>query len=228
MNNTATPFVKVCGLTSLGHIRAAELLGARYVGLVVEVSRSPRTLSREQARLLARAVRAQAVLVTTAAEPDRIAQMARFVQADVVQLHGDGGAPLVEQVRAALPTTEVWRVIALDVEADGSADDAVELRAQIERAVAAGAHKLLIDSAKGGQTGGTGLAADWRTAAKLAESAGQTPVILAGGLSAANVAEAIRLVRPQGVDVSSGVESAPGVKSPHLMREFFAAVTLVT
>lgn len=228
MNKAATPFVKVCGLTSLGHIRAAELLGARYIGLIVEVSRSPRRLSRQQARLLARAARAQTVLVTTATEAGAIAETARFVQPDVVQLHGTGGSSLVDRVRAALPATEIWRVVPLDVEADGSAADAAGLRAEIEAAVAGGADKLLIDSAKGGQAGGTGLAADWGTAANVVELAGDTPVILAGGLNGTNVAEAVRKVRPAGVDVSSGVESAPGVKSPRLMRSFFRAVTLLT
>lgn len=228
MNNTATPFVKVCGLTSLGHVRAAEALGARYIGLIVEAPGSPRALSRHQARLLARAARAQAVLVTTASDAGAIAETVRFVGTDVVQLHGNGGAPLVAQISAALPSTEIWQVMPLDVEADGSAEEALALRVEVEAAVAAGADKLLIDSAKGGRSGGTGLTADWQTAAKLVESAGQTPVILAGGLHPSNVAEALRQVRPAGVDVSSGVESAAGVKSPRLMREFFQAVMLLT
>jgi phosphoribosylanthranilate isomerase len=170
MNNTPVPFVKVCGLTTLGHMRAAEMLGARYVGLIVEVARSPRSLSRDQARLLARAARAQAVLVTTATELASVVELARFVQPDVVQLHGSGGARLTSDARSALPDTELWHVVPLDVEPEDAAVEPTRLRAEVEAAIAAGADKLLIDSARGGRAGGTGVTAErnaghpgWRT-----------------------------------------------------------------
>lgn len=82
----------------------------------------------------------------------------------------------------------------------------------------------LVDAYRPGQYGGTGQTADWKVAASLAR---QMPILLAGGLHAGNVAEAIRVVQPWGVDVASGVESAPGVKDTQKMREFIAAVRSV-
>jgi phosphoribosylanthranilate isomerase len=81
-------------------MRAAEALGARYVGLIVEVARSPRSLSRPQARLMARAAHASPVLVTTSTDPSVVAEMAGFVQPAVVQLHGLADAELVARVRS--------------------------------------------------------------------------------------------------------------------------------
>lgn len=228
MGHGRPPFVKVCGLTTVGHLRAAETLGARYVGLIVEVWRSPRSLTREQARLMARAARASAVLVTTATETEAVAELARFVRPAVVQLHGSTRAALVEELRSCLEGGEIWHVVPLPTEDELPNPAGAQLRAEVQAAIAAGADKLLIDSARGGQAGGTGVPVDWGAAGALLELAGDTPVILAGGLNAANVGEAIRCVGPAGVDVSSGVESAPGVKDPVLMREFFRAVTVLT
>jgi len=228
MGRGRPPFVKVCGLTSVGDLRAAEALGAQYVGLIVEVRRSPRSLKREQARLMARAARARAVLVTTATEAEAVAEVAGFVRPAVVQLHGSAGTALIEELRISLEGVEIWHVVPLPVEGDRPSRAEAQLRAEVQAAIAAGADKLLIDSARGGHAGGTGVPADWETAAALVELAGGTPVILAGGLGPANVAEAVRCVAPAGVDVSSGVESAPGLKSPRLIRDFFRAVTLLT
>jgi phosphoribosylanthranilate isomerase len=168
------------------------------------------------------------VLVTTAVELTAVVELAGFVQPGVVQLHGSGGVRLMDDAKSALPGTELWHVVPLDVECEDAARDRARLRAEVEAAIAAGADKLLIDSARGGSAGGTGVTADWDVAAEVVELAGETPVILAGGLSATNIAEAVDRVRPAGVDVSSGVESAPGVKSPRLMRAFFGVVTVLT
>lgn len=228
MADQPAPFVKVCGLTSVGNMRAAEALGSRYVGLIVEVARSPRSLSRPQARLMARAAHASPVLVTTATDPSVVAEMAGFLQPAVVQLHGSADAELVARVRALSEEIEIWQVLALAVDEDEPKPGPEQLDAELDAAIAAGADKLLIDSARGGQAGGTGSTADWEAAATIVRSAGGTPVILAGGLNPANVAEAVAQVRPAGVDVSSGVESAPGVKDPRLMRDFVRAVMLLT
>jgi phosphoribosylanthranilate isomerase len=80
---------------------------------------------------------------------------------------------------------------------------------------------LLVDAADAERRGGTAARADWQAAARLAA---ERPILLAGGISPANLVEAAMRVRPFGVDVSSGVESAPGVKDPEKMRDLFAAV----
>jgi phosphoribosylanthranilate isomerase len=216
-------YVKICGLSTVAHLRVAESCGAAYVGFIVEVARSPRSLSRWQARVLARAARVPSVVVTTSEDPDEVAELARIVQPTAVQLHGEGSA-LLSRLRDALPDAELWQVVAVEV--DHLSD--LKAAARIEAAVGAGAARIVLDSARGGRSGGTGLAMDWDAAAELVEAAGTTPAILAGGLNPGNVGEAIRRVRPAGVDVSSGVETAPNVKSPALIRAFCEAVRQVT
>ena len=224
MRPSSTPFVKICGLSRLADLRAAERLGAAYVGLIVEVGRSPRSVTRHQARLLARAARALPVMVTTCEDPDRIAELARFVQPGVVQLHSFRPG-LLRSVAGLAPNIECWQVVS--VEAEEGFDPAAP-RALLGEAIAAGADKVLLDASRGGESGGTGLTLDWDLAASLVAAAGDTPVILAGGLDPGNVGEAIRRVRPAGVDVSSGVEVAGNTKSLALIRSFFQAVGEVT
>ncbi len=223
MNPPQRPFVKVCGLTSLGHLRAAESLGACYVGLIVEVARSPRSLTRDQARLMARAARVPSVLVTTHTEATAIAPLVDAIRPAVVQLHGGRSEELLRSVGELAP--EVWQVIPVEI-GSGTAEVG-RLIGEAQAAAAAGASKLVLDSARGGQSGGTGVPANWALAAAVVEAA-RVPVILAGGLNPENVAEAIRLVRPAGVDVSSGVESSPGIKSARLILSFLRNVSSVT
>lgn len=225
MQPRSEPFIKMCGLTSVGHLRAAEQLGASYVGLVVEVRRSPRSLSRAQARLMARAARVPPVLVTVRTEAEEVAGLVAAVRPAVVQLHA-GGPELVGAVRRLISGVEVWYAVSVDVAA--SSAESGRFLAESQAARAAGADKVLVDSAKEGRSGGTGAALSWDLAAAMVEGMGDTPVILAGGLTPGNVAEAIRRVRPAGVDVSSGVEATPGVKSPVLMLRFCRSVSSVT
>jgi phosphoribosylanthranilate isomerase len=219
------PFcVKICGLSTIAHLRVAEACGAAHVGFIVEVARSPRSLSRWQARVLAQAARVPSVMVTTGEDACEIAELAGIVQPAAVQLHA-GPPALLSRLREALPDVEFWKVVAVEV---GDHPDLGPVASRIEAAVAAGAAKIVLDSAEGGRSGGTGLAMSWDAAAHLVEAAEATPVILAGGLHPGNVAEAIRRVRPAGVDVSSGVETAPNAKSPALIRAFCEAVRQVT
>jgi len=218
-----TPFIaKICGLSAISAVRVAEACGATHVGLIVEVARSPRCVTRWQARLLSRAARLPSVMVTTAREAAEVIELARIVQPTVVQLH-EAPPSVIGRLREALPQVTPWMVVAVEA---GSAPD--RGAAAVEAAREAGAEAIVLDSARRGRTGGTGLAMDWETAANLVEHAAPTPVVLAGGLNPGNVAEAVRRARPAGVDVSSGVESAPNVKSPHLIRAFCAAVRQVT
>lgn len=219
------PFIlKICGLSGIAPLRIAEACGATHVGFVVEVPRSPRCVTRLQARLLARAARLPSVMVTTAREADEVIELARTVQPTVMQLH-EAPPSVVGRLREALPEVTPWMVVAVEA---SSATDVHAALAEIEAARDAGAEAIVLDSARGGQSGGTGVPMDWDTAALLVERAAPTPVIVAGGLNPGNVREAIRRARPAGVDVSSGVELAPNVKCPVLIRAFCATVRQVT
>jgi phosphoribosylanthranilate isomerase len=140
------------------------------------------------------------------ASPAEVADAVRIACLDVVQLHGDEPIDAYDSVGA-----RVIKVTSL-------ADDA-----EVARVVAwPAAVTPLVDAADPVQRGGTGRKADWSAAAAVAA---QRSIVLAGGLTAANVADAIAHVRPWGLDVSSGVEDAPGIKSAAKLRAFFAALT---
>jgi phosphoribosylanthranilate isomerase len=140
------------------------------------------------------------------APADEVARIADAVGLDGVQLHGDEQVDSYGGLKFRL-------IKAVTLESD---DD-------VERAAALPLHvTALVDAADRVRRGGTGQVADWTQAAALAA---RRSVILAGGLNAVNVTEAIRRVRPWGLDVSSGVESAPGVKDADRLASFFAAVT---
>lgn len=141
---------------------------------------------------------------------DMILQYTEFLGLDVVQLHGSRyTASDVRLIRGA----DVVRGLPFD----GSPADFAE----IEKSLEAGARAVLLDAKVAGVPGGTGHTTDWSAAA---EAAFMYPIVLSGGLSHRNIAEAIRKVRPMMVDASSGLEIAPGVKDPALIARFIVAV----
>jgi phosphoribosylanthranilate isomerase len=198
--------VKVCGLTRLEDARLAVTLGADAIGLIFW-DRSPRRVSPDQASALCETVPAfvTRVGVFVNATPDEVRAIVDRVELDAVQLHGDETLDAYQSVRAKL------------IKAVTLADD----RAVAEAERLPGMVTPLVDAADRERRGGTGRLADWRRAARLAAL---RPTILAGGLTAENAARAVAEVRPWAVDVSSGVEDAPGIKSAEKLRAFFDAV----
>lgn len=193
--------VKICGITNIEDALHAADCGADALGFVF-YKKSPRCLTPEAARSiivgLPPFVTAVGLFVNEA--PERIEQIAGFCGLDAIQLHGDEGPGDCEFAPR--------RVIkALRVK------DAASLARHETYAVSA----LLLDAWVAGVYGGTGESFNWDLAAEIAW---QRPVVLAGGLTPENVAEAVRTVRPYGVDVSSGVETAPGRKDPAKVEAF--------
>lgn len=195
------PRVKICGITTVEDGVHAVRCGADALGLVF-YAKSSRCVTAEQAR---RIVAALPPLVTTVGlfvnhPPLEITEIARFCGLDVLQLHGD---ETPEQCQ--LPP---WRVIkALRVRDQQSLDDMAAYPVS----------GILLDAWQADSYGGTGHCFNWQLAVQAVQ---QRPIILAGGLTPANVAEAVKTVRPYAVDVSSGVESAPGRKDPELVAAF--------
>jgi phosphoribosylanthranilate isomerase len=152
-------------------------------------------------------------------------RLADALQPAALQLHGDESSSLVRQLKARGLT--VWAACSSDGEADSSvADERVERRACALTGAGAGADAILIDAARaanesGGVYGGTGKLSDWRLAHSLVED--DLRVVLAGGLSPDNVADAVHAVRPWMVDVISGVEARKGVKDEEKVRRFIEA-----
>ena len=205
--------VKICGLRSRAEVEAAAAAGASYVGMVFYPP-SPRHLTLADARWVAGGVPAGVarVALTVNADDDELERLIEAVPVEMLQLHGREPPERVAAVRArfGLP---VMKAIGVAVRAD---------LAQID-AYARVADQLLIDArpAPGAdRPGGNGLAFDWRLLEGLRWP---LPWMLAGGLTADNVAAAVELTGAAQVDVSSGVERAPGYKDPERVRAFVAA-----
>lgn len=213
--------VKVCGLTRAVDVRDAAKLGAWALGAVL--SESPRRVTpQEAARLFALAPSdVLTVAVFTTESASEIAAAAATAGADAVQLSAGADGPSVAAVRQALYAAGVSApvIIAADDTIDVEQADYVLLDSRLEAAVSAAAAA----GAAAPVYGGTGQTLDWRSVAAPAERL----LVLAGGLTATNVGAAITAVRPFAVDVSSGVEQAPGVKDARLLKGLFAAVRAV-
>ncbi|NUO37955.1 MAG: phosphoribosylanthranilate isomerase [Gemmatimonadaceae bacterium] len=204
--------VKICGLTRAIDAEFADAAGAAYLGVIF--AGGPRQRLPAEARATLAGRRARKVGVFAAQSPAEIADIASTVGLDVVQLHAEGDAARVDAVRAATGR-EVWAVVRT---ADGVLPDGVD-----ELADAADA--LLVDTLVKGALGGSGTVMPWGILGESLDAmeSGHR-IVLAGGLTPDNVAEAISYVSPMIVDVSSGVESAPGVKDHARIRAFVAAV----
>ena len=206
--------VKICGLRRPADVEAVARAGAAYAGFVF-FAKSPRHLTIAEARplLLAVPVGLAKVALTVDADDAALDAIVEALPFDMLQLHGHESPDRVAQVRAryGLPVMKAVGVA-----------DAGDLAAVFEYSLVA--DQVLIDAKppKGAAIpGGNGLAFDWRL---LAGRRWLRPWMLAGGLTPGNVAEAIRLTGASQVDVSSGVESAPGVKDAGRIDAFLKAV----
>jgi phosphoribosylanthranilate isomerase len=204
---------KICGLSTPETIDAALKGGASHIGLVF-FPKSPRNVQADQAAALAARVagRAQVVGLFVDPEPGFVASVQAQVGLDIIQLHGSESPAQVAAIRAA-QQCDVWKAVPVKTRADLA----------LAAAYRGAATHILYDAKppKGADLpGGTGLRFDW----KLLEGASHPlPWILAGGLDAGNVAEAVRITGATMLDVSSGVESAPGIKDVDKIAAFLKA-----
>lgn len=208
------PLIKICGLSTPETVLAALENRAHLVGFIF-FPKSPRNVSVAQAaslRTLAQG-QAMAVAVTVDAGDDQLSEIVTGMRPDVLQLHGHETPERVAEVRAryGLPVIKALSV--------NDAQDLAEISSYVGIA-----NQILLDAKapKGSALpGGNGVSFDWRLLEALDPS---LDYMLSGGLNAANVGEALRISNAPGLDVSSGVESAPGVKDIGLIEDFFAAV----
>jgi phosphoribosylanthranilate isomerase len=206
--------IKICGLTTQETLDAALGLGASHVGFIF-FTRSPRNVDPATAGLLRERARtrAAAVAVTVDADDGFLDAIVGAMTPDMLQLHGKESPARVDEVKAryGLPVMKAFSV-----------SEAADLAAIAPfRGIA---DRFLFDAKppKGSDLpGGNGVAFDWSLLAALDPG---IDYMLSGGLNAANIGDALRLAKPPGIDVSSGVESAPGVKDAALIEEFFQAV----
>jgi len=207
---SGAPRIKICGITTPADGEHAVEAGAWAIGMVFWPD-SPRAVSLSAAAEIAAPLRRRAELVGVFvnATLDEVVGTAEAVGLTWIQLHGDEGPSFCEAVarRAGVKVLKAARVRA---KADLQAIDAFR---NVD------AH--LLDAYRAGEPGGTGEVFDWGLAT---ERRSDLPLVLAGGLTAENVVAGIAQTRPWAVDVSSGVEAAPGIKDPEKVEAFVAAV----
>jgi phosphoribosylanthranilate isomerase len=206
--------VKVCGITNLDDAELAVALGAWTIGMIF-YDGSPRGASLEQAERIGAALRRKVQLcgVFVNASLEQVVQTSEQVGLTMLQLHGEEGPSFCAE---AARRTGARVIKAAQVSGPGDVRDLARFHVDFH---------LLDARASGperrGLRGGTGETFDWGL---LAARRSKVPLILSGGLSPQNVAEAITLVRPHAVDTASGTEAAPGHKDPQKLRAFFQAV----
>lgn len=201
--------VKICGLTDEYELRCALRASADAVGFIVEIERSRHRLSVDEARKLIRMVppfTASVAVVEPAGVEDAI-RLAGYLESDALQLHGDLSPDEIREIRRRVPQSII-----------------VAVPPASERAVEVGrvADAILVDTPVSSGLGGSGRTHDWSVTA-IMRSTLCTPLILAGGLRPENIVDAINVVRPYAVDVSSGVET-DGRKDPVKIEDFVRRV----
>jgi len=224
--------VKICGITNAADARGAVAAGADMLGFIF-FPKSPRYVTPERVRTILAAkeharvlthVKVLTVGVFVNESPETVAQVLRFCGLDLAQLHGEeapatlglegGPSPLRGRAYKALrPRTP-------EEAANLAHQYALPVRLRGEGRFPA----FLIDAYHPGRRGGTGVTGDWDLASSLSS---QYPLLLAGGLTPSNVAQAVRSVQPWGVDVASGVEDSPGHKDHAALRAFVAAAKAI-
>jgi phosphoribosylanthranilate isomerase len=205
--------VKICGLSTPDTLDVALAAGADMVGFVF-FPPSPRHISLETARELGRQVKGSAkkVALTVDADDATLSNIVETLRPDILQLHGNESVARLRDIKQAFGV-KLMKVLAVETAAD---------LAPLAGYAAVADHILFDARAPKGATrpGGLGTAFDWHVLDRLYL---RLPFMVSGGLTADNVADAIRVTRAGGVDVSSGVERAPGIKDPDMIRAFIRA-----
>lgn len=205
--------VKVCGLTRPEDARAADGAGAAFLGVVLAPG-GRRSITASRAVEVLEGTSGKRVGVFVDASVEEISRDAGTAGLDVVQLHGDEEPEVPDALRSSTGCA-VWKAVRVRA--------AEDLLRAVDR-YASRVDALLLDAWSASARGGTGERFSWEDAARHRNQLPpDLPLVVAGGLRSDNVREAIRLLRPDAVDVSSGVESAPGRKDAVLIRTFLAA-----
>ena len=200
--------IKVCGITRIEDAIYAAQCGVDAIGLIF-YSPSPRNVGSEQAKKIRQNLPESVASVAVVVDPDDelLNQIVEEVKPDFIQFHGNESPDRCQQ--SGLPFLKAFRV---------------RSAALVEQAVGdySSASAVLLDAYIPDKVGGTGQTFSWDLVPQL-----EMPIILAGGLDSSNIAQAIQTVNPVAVDVSTGVESSPGIKDNHAVREFVMTVNNV-
>ena len=198
--------IKICGITNVSDARAVAEYGADALGFIF-YPKSQRYVEPEKAREIIQKLSCKIgkVGVFINHEVREVKEIVQFCGLDLIQLHGDEPPEYCAQ----FPTSSLIKAVSCRTE-----EEVLELRSYPVAAI-------LMDACDAEHYGGTGKLSDWKLAIRLME---MHPLILAGGLNEENIRKAIKTVRPQAVDVNSGVEISPGKKDPNKIREIIKIV----
>lgn len=214
------PKIKICGITTLKDALAAAEAGVDLLGFNF-YPKSPRSIEPESCQKITEVLRQDLPNLTLVgvfvnSSVSEIRSVLETCHLHLAQLHGDEPPEMLTEMRdIAFKAVRLSPELSLETSVSPFCR-----RPSVPESVSPLHPLLLVDAAVKGVYGGSGVTADWSTAAQLAQ---QIPLLLAGGLTPENVSQAIRQVQPWGVDVASGVEARPGVKDAARMRDFVAA-----
>lgn len=218
--------LKVCGITTVKDARLVAGVGADYIGVIVGVDFSPRCLSVEQAQLICQQSNLPVVALFFNWEAEPLQRAIEALYPHAVQLLGKESPSLVRKLKR-ITTCQLWKTVHLPPLGMGETN-ITELLDKVNSMVDAGIDAILIDTVVGSDEGnprygGTGQVSNWDAARRLVEVI-PVPTFLAGGINPDNVQQAIELVHPDGIDLCSGVEVAPGQKDPEKLRRLMSAI----
>ncbi len=212
--------VKICGITNTDDARTVAAAGADYLGIIVDIEGSPRSVSIQTACTIKNSSGIPVVLLVEKTCPD-IIQIASTVKPYGLQLIGNYTPEETAGLKHKLGCA-VWKTVRVPREKCTAASFEA-LHSEVENHCRSGIDAVILDTMVEKQKGGTGCICDWDTAEKLVNVA-PVPVFLAGGITPENVLEAVKKVRPFGIDLSSGVELQPGKKDPEKVTRLLKAV----
>lgn len=216
--------VKICGITGVEDALLAGDAGADYLGVLVDVKQSPRSVSMDRASKIIAAAKIPVIILTYDHPPHDLLMVEDQLHPSGVQLAGNESYAYVASVRRSI-RGELWKSLHLPpINADTHVPGAIA--DQIKAFSQAGINKTILDtSLRRGNTllrGGTGSPCDWELAGKIKELVPEF-IFLAGGINPENVQRALLQVRPDGIDASSGVERSVGKKDPALVKKLIQA-----
>lgn len=219
--------VKLCGTTSVADRNLAAAAGVDWFGVVVETDFSPRSLTIEAARPLFSQPPIPAVALVFEMAEERLCHLLKTLAPTAVQFLNLEEPAVLQRLKAAYPTVELWQSIHLPpAGSDVSLESVLET---VQSYLAAEVDLLLFDTAATldgkKKFGGTGITADWDIIRKALDTIrGKVPVLLAGGIGPENAVAGIKAVLPDGIDLCSGVEAEPGRRDPDKVRALMTAV----
>jgi len=207
--------IKICGITRNSYANAAAEAEADYIGVIVDIEESPRNVSLKKAEEIIKSSPIPSVVLLEKDINDTI-KTASALKPYAIQLIGEYTPIDIQHLKKVL-SCKIWKTIRIP--STGTDETAyLSLVKLINKYKKAGTDAIILDTLVAKKKGGTSQICDWDTAEKLVKAI-DIPIFLAGGINPENVCDAVRKVRPYGIDLSSGVEKAPAEKDPEKILE---------